>query len=139
MGEEETSFGAIVAAGVTMLIGTKLLVGAMIELLSVSGGNAQLLLGSVAATAIVAIVLLLATGSLVSRLWWSRSLAIVALAITAILGRPAMGDPDPVALGQTALAIVTVLSLLVSNPVRKEERSEIDESTSASKLGSTIR
>lgn len=139
MGEEETSFGAIVAAGVTMLIGTKLLVSAMIELLSVNGSNAQLLLESTPATAIMGIFLLLATGSLVSRLWWSRSLAIVALAITAVLGRPAMGDPDPVALAQTALAIVTVLSLLVTNPVRRAERSEIDESTSASKVGSTIR
>jgi hypothetical protein len=139
MGEEEASFGALVAAGVTMLIGTKLLVGAMIELLSVSGGTAQLLLESVPATAILGIALLLATGSLVARLWWSRSLALVTLAAVAILGRPAMGDPDPVALGQTALALVTVVSLLITDPVKKTERSQIDESTSASKVGSTIR
>lgn len=139
MGEEETPFGAIVVAGVTMLIGTKLLVGSMIDMLSVSGGSVELLLESIPVTATVGIMLLLCTGAFVARLWWSRSLGIVVLAVVAVLGRPAMGDPDPIALGQTAIAALTVLYLLVSNPVPKKGRSDIDESTSATRLGSTIR
>lgn len=141
MGEEDTTFGAIVVAGVSMLLGTKLLVGAMIALLSIDQGSIQLLVESVPATAIVGTFLLITTGAMVASLWWSRSLAIVVLAVVAVLGRPAMGDPvaEPIALAQTAFAAVTVLYLLVQNPVPKQDRSDIDESTSASRLGSTIR
>lgn len=139
MGEEETPFGAIVVAGVTMLIGTKVLVAAMIELLSVNGGTAQLLLDSVPVTTIVGIVLLLTTGALVARLRWSRPLAIVALGVVAVLGRPAMADPDPVAVGQTVFVVLTILYLLVYDPVPRKGRSDIDESTSATRVGSTIR
>jgi microcompartment protein CcmK/EutM len=139
MGEEETTFGAIVVAGMTMLIGTKLLVGSMIELLSVSGGTAQLMFDSVGVTAAVAIILLVTTGMLAAQMAWSRPLAIVALAVVAILGRPVLADPDPVALGQTVLAILTILYLLVKNPIRKPGRSDIDDSDSAARIGSTIR
>jgi lysylphosphatidylglycerol synthetase-like protein (DUF2156 family) len=139
MGEEEAAFGALVVAGVTMLIGTKLLVGSMIELISVNGGTGQLLLGSVPGTTTVAICLLMVTGSLLSRLWWSRSLALVTLAVVAVLGRPVLADPEPIALGQTVIAVVTITYLLVANPVKKQERSNIDESSSASRVGSTIR
>lgn len=139
MGEEETSFGAIVVAGVAMLIGTKVLVASMITLLSVSGGTAELLLDSVFVTAIVGIILLLTTGALVARLGWSRPLAIVTLAVVAVLGRPTMGELDPIAVGQTTIAILTILYLLVNNPVSKTTRSEVDESTSATRVGSTIR
>lgn len=139
MGEEETTFGAVVAAGVAMLIGTKLVVGAMIAMLSVNGGTVQLLLDSVPATAVLGTVLLITTGALAARLWWSRGLAIVALAAVAVVGRPAMGDPDPIAIAQTAMAVVTILYLVVANPIAKQDRSDIDESTSASRWGSTIR
>lgn len=139
MGEEETTFGALVAAGVAMLIGTKLVVGAMIAMLSVDGGTVQLLLDSMPATAVIGIVLLITTGALVARLWWGRWLAIAALTFVAVVGRPMLADPEPIAVAQTAMAIVTILYLVVANPVAKQERSEIDESTSASRWGSTIR
>jgi len=139
MGEEETPFGAIVAAGVAMLIGTKLLVGSMIQLLSIDGNNVALLLDSVPATTVLGTVLLVTTGALVARLWWSRWLAIATLTVVVILGRPAMSDPEPIAVAQTALAVAVVLYFVVANPVATQDRSDIDESASASRLGSTIR
>lgn len=139
MGVDDTTFGAIVVAGMTMLLGTKLLVGGMIDMLSLSNGSVGLLVGSVAVTVVVGLGLILATGGLITTLFWSRPLAILALAVLAVLGRPSLGAPEPVAVGQTAFALVTLLYLLFVNPLKRPERSNVDESESASRVGSTIR
>jgi predicted ABC-type sugar transport system permease subunit len=139
MGEGDPTFGAIVIAGMTMLVGTKLLVSAMVELFSQASTSAQLMAGSVPVTIVVGMLLLVATGALVTRLGWSRPLGIVSLAVVAVLGAPTLADPDPVAIAQTVLALLTVLYLIVANPVERPGRSDIDESESASRIGSTIR
>lgn len=139
MGSTNVSFEAAVVAAVGVTLGIAHLVGAMLAMLS-DGGTSVLLLGeSIPGTTVVGTLLLLVAGFLGTGHRYGRYLGVVAFGGAAVLGRPSLAAPEAFPVAQSGLALAVALYLTVRDPVPVAERSNVDESTSASKVGSTIR
>jgi len=139
MGSENVSFEAAVIAAVGVVLGVAHLLGAMLALLSQGVNGTLLLADSVAVTTTVAIGLLLTAGFLGTGHRQGRYVGILAFGAVAVLGRPSLVAPEAFPVAHAALALVVTLSLALRNPVPASERSNVDESTSAAKIGSTLR
>jgi len=139
MGGTVKAFDALVLAGVAVMLGTVFVVGAMIGLLSDGETMTLVLANSVAGSTIVGVLLLLTAGALGTGQRWARYLGLLSFLVVVPLGFPSLSDPAVFAVIQTVTAALSTLYLLWRNPVTTSERSAVDESTSASKVGSTIR
>lgn len=139
MGSENVSFEAVGIATVGVVVGIAYLLGAMLSLLSDGGSNVLVLADSVAVTTTAGVLSLLTAGFLGTGHRYGRYLGVLTYASVAIAAAPSLASPTAPATAQAALASLVTLYLTVRNPVPVRERSNIDESTSASKLGSTIR
>lgn len=139
MGEEGKSFGALVVASVALIMASKYLVTAMVVQLSPGPLDIPLLLDSTIVTAVVGVALVGVAGAFVAAVTFARAVAILTFAAVAILGKVWVGPVEPIVIGETAIAALGVLYLLVHDPIRREERTEVDESTSATRIGSTLR
>lgn len=139
MGSGRVRFdGAVVATGGAVL-GVAYLLGAMLALLADGGGAGLLLGGSTPITAGAGVALTVAAGLLATGHRRGRVVGMVAFGAVALFGRPSLASPDPVLVVQSAVAASFVLYLLVRNPVPTSDRSNVDESTSATRVGSTLR
>lgn len=139
MGSENVAFDAVVIAAVGVVLGVAYLLGAMLALLGNGGESVLLLTASVPVTATVSVLLLLTGGFLGTGHRYGRWIGMMAFGAVVVFGRPTLSSPDSFAIAQGALALLLVLYLVVRNPVPRTERSSIDESTSATRVGSTIR
>jgi len=139
MGEAGKSFGAIVIASVAIILASKYLVTAMIVQMASAPLAIPLLLDSPVVTAVVGIALAGVAGGMVGAFAFARLVAILTFTAVAVLGQPWITPVEPVVIGETVVAAITVLYLLLYNPIHHDERAEVDESTSASRIGSTIR
>lgn len=139
MGSENVSFEAVAIAAVGVVLGVAHLLGAMLALLGEGANGVLLLAGSVPVTTTVSVLLLLMAGFFGTGSRYGRFVGIVAFGAVAVLGRPSLSAPEPFPVAQSGLALVIVLYLVFRNPVPAPERSNVDESTSATKVGSTIR
>jgi len=139
MGDTVKAFDALVLAGVAAVLGTVFLVGAMIGLLSGGDSITLVLADSVVASTVVGVLLLLTGGALGTDQRWARYLGIISFLIVVPLGFPSVSDPAVMPVVHTTVAVLATLYLLWRNPVATGERSSVDESTSATKVGSTIR
>ena len=139
MGSENTSLEAVVVAAVGLVVGVAYFFGAMLALLSNGGNGTLLLAGSVPVTTVVGTILMVAAGLVGTGYRSGRYVALLAFCAVAAFGRPSLASPEPIPVIQTAFALVAVLYLLARNPVPQGDRSNVDESTSATRVGSTIR
>ena len=139
MGEEGKSFGAIVIASVAMILGSKYLVTAMIVQMSPSQLDIPMLLDSTIVTAVAGTVLVMIAGGFVSAFTFTRAFSILSFAAIAIASKPWVTPVEPIVIGETMVAALAVLYLLLYDPIHKSGRTEVDESTSATRIGSTIR
>ena len=139
MGEEGKSFGAIVVASVAIIMASKYLVTAMIVQMSATELDVPLLLDSTIVTAVGGVALVLVAGGFVSAFTFARGFAILTFAAVAILGRPWVTPVEPMVVGETVIGAIAVLYLLLYDPIHRTSRAEVDESTSATRVGSTIR
>lgn len=139
MGSENVSFEAAAVAAVGAVLGIAHLLGAMLALLGEGGNGVLLLAGSVAVTTAVAVVLMLTAGFLGTGHRSGRYVGLVAFVAVAVAGRPSLSAPEALPAAHAGLALLVALYLLLRNPVPAPERSNVDESTSATKVGSTIR
>jgi hypothetical protein len=139
MGETVKRFDAVLFAGVASVLGTVYLLGAMLEMLSEGNATTLLLADSVPAATVFGTLLLLTAGALATDQRWARYLGILAFAGIALFGFPSLSSPSLLPAVQTAIGGLLTLYLVFRNPVHTPERSQVDESTSASKVGSTIR
>lgn len=139
MGEEGKSFGAIVVASVAMIMGSKYLVTAMVVAMSARPLDIPLLLDSTLVTTAAGVVLVMLTGAFVSGFGFARSFAIVTFAAVILASKPWVAPVEPLVIGECVVAACTVLYLLLYDPITRTERTEVDESTSATRIGSTIR
>jgi len=140
MGETVKSFDAYVLSGVAAVLGTGFVVGAMLALLGGSETTtAMVLADSVPVGTVVGVLLLLTTGAFVSGQRWARYLGFLAFVAVVLFGFPSPSSPSVIPVVHTSLSVLAAVSLLFRNPISKAERSQVDESTSASKVGSTIR
>lgn len=139
MGSGNTSFDAGVIAAVGAILGIAYVLGAMLALLS-SGGNGVLLLAdSVSVTTTVGVMLMLTGGFLATGHRYGRYVGILTFGSVAVFGRPSVATPDALSVIQAGFALLLVVYLLFRNPVTATERSNVDESTSATRIGSTLR
>lgn len=139
MGEEGKSFGAIVVASVAMIMGSKYLVTAMVVAMSAEPLDVPMLLGSTLVTTAAGATLVMLTGAFVSGIAFARAFAIVTFAAVVVLSKPWVAPIEPLVVGESVVAACTVLYLLLYDPITRTERTEVDESTSATRIGSTIR
>lgn len=139
MGEEGKSFGAIVVASVALIMASKYLVTAMIVQMSATPLDIPLLLDSTIVTAVAGVALVVVAGAFVTAVAFARSFAILTFTAVAVLGQFWVAPVEPIVVGETAIAALAVVYLLLYDPIRREERTEVDESTSATRIGSTIR
>lgn len=139
MGEEGKSFGAIVVASVALIMASKYLVTAMIVQMSATPLDIPLLFGSTIVTAVAGVALVVVAGGFVSAFTFARPFAILTFAAVAILGQPWVTPVEPMVIGETMVAALVVLYLLLYDPIHRPSRTEVDESTSATRVGSTIR
>lgn len=120
-------------------MGVACLLRAMLALLSGRSNGLSLLANSVPVTATIGIPLMLTSGFLGTGHRRGRYVGMLAFGAVAIFGRPTLATPEPFPFARAGLALVVALSLVLKNPVPAPERSNVDESTSATKVGSTIR
>lgn len=139
MGEEGKSFGAIVVASVALIMASKYLVTAMIVQMSASPLDIPVLLDSTIVTAVAGAALVLVAGGFVAAVTFARPFAIMTFGAVAVMGQPWITPVEPMVVGETVVAAIAVLYLLLYDPIHRPERTEVDESTSATRIGSTIR
>lgn len=139
MGSENTGFEAVVIAALGVILGVAYLLGGMLALLSDGGNDVLLLADSISATVTIGILLMLTAGFLGTKHSHSRYLGVIAFGAVAVFGRPAVATPEAFPVVQAGLAFLVALYMAFRNPVPATERSNVDESTSATKVGSTIR
>lgn len=133
------SFEAVVIAAVGVVFGVAHLLGAMLALLSEGGNGVLLLADSAAITTTIGVLLLLMAGLFGTGHRHGRYVGIVAFGAVAIFGRPVLSALEPFPVAEAGLALLLALYLVFRNPVPLPERTNVDESTSATKVGSTIR
>lgn len=139
MGETVKSFEALVFAGVAAVLGTGFVVGAMLALLSDGATTALVLGNSVPVGTVVGVMLLLTTGALGTGQRWGRFVGVLSFGPVVAVGIPAVTSAAVLPVVYTGLAALATVYLLFRNPVANSEQTPVDESTSASKVGSTIR
>lgn len=139
MGSQNTRFDAVVIAAVALVLGVAYLLGAMLALLSNGGDGFLLLMGSVPVTTTIGVFLTLTGGLLGTGHRYGRFLGTMSFGAVVVFGRPSLAAPEALEVVQASISLVLALYLTVRNPVPKTERSNIDESTSATKVGSTLR
>lgn len=139
MGSESTTFDAVIIAGIGGMFGVTYLFGAMLALLSNSGEGMLLLAGSVTVTATVGLLLTLTAGLLGTGHGYGRYVGILSFGAVVLFGRPSLSSPEAFPVAQAGIALLVTVFLVFRNPVPTTDRSNIDESTSASRVGSTIR
>lgn len=139
MASENTSFDAGFIAAVASILGVVYLFGAMLGF--VSNGEAQfmLLANSPSVTTIVGVLLSLAAGLLATGHGIGRILGTTSFGAIVIFGGPLFGTPDPIQMAVLVVAAVLTGYMILKNPVSKPERSSVDESKSATRVGSTLR
>ena len=139
MGETVKTFDALVVAGVAAMLGTAFIVGAMLALLSSGETTTLVLSNSVPVGTIVGVMLLLSAGAFGTGQRWARYLGILSFGAVVLFGFPPLSGPTVLRVVAALLAGLATVYLLFRNPISEVERSSVDESTSASKAGSTIR
>lgn len=140
MGETAKAFDAVILAGVSAILGAGFVVSAMLALLS--GGSAStsmVLAGSVPVATTVGVLLLLTTGAFGTGQRWARYVGILSFGAVILFGIPLFTPLSALSVVYTVVSVVVTVYLLFRNPISKPDRSQVDESTSATKVGSTIR
>lgn len=146
MSDSEVGFEAYLVASTCALAGTKHLIVGMTTMLSGAAGLAPS--SSVPATIAVGLALVSTGGLVAAGSRSGRVVGIVAQAGVLAVSLPTLfGDgialaglaAAPITAAEAGVAVLLFVYLLFRNPLRRPERSEVDSSTSASRIGSTLR
>lgn len=139
MGEEGKSFGSIVTASIAVIMGSKFLVTAMVVAMAPGDLGVPLVLDSTIATGVAGAALVMVAGGFVAAFAFTRGVAILTFAAVAVAGEPWVAPVEPIVVGETVVAAIVVVYLLLYDPIHRAGRTDVDESTSATRIGSTIR
>ena len=140
MGETTKAFDAVILSGIGSVLGAGFVLSAMLALLSSSDSTtAMVLAGSVPVGTVVSVLLLLTAGALWTEQRWARYVGILSFGAVVLFGVPLFTPLGPLSLFYTVVSAIAAVYLLFRNPVSRSDRSQVDESTSATKVGSTIR
>lgn len=139
MANTSPKFGGLVVASLAGVVGTKYLLGGALASVDATSVSAVLVMDSVPVTFAVGTVLGLVTGALASAFVLSRQMTIGVFLGVIALSVPALQAADPVIVAESIGMVLSILYLLVRNPVERTEPANIDETDSASRHGSTLR
>jgi len=132
-------FGGLVVASLAGVVGTKYLLGGALAAVDATSVSSVLVMDSVPATFAVGTVLALVTGALASAFVLARPMTIAVFLGVVGLSVPALRAADPVIVAESVAMVLSVLYLIVRNPIERTEPANVDESDSASRHGSTLR
>jgi hypothetical protein len=139
MGTEEARFGGLVVAAFAVIAGTAYFMQATLAWLDSGASATYLLGGSPVVSMSIGVLLLLTAGFLIVGSAFGRYLGVLSFGAIAVFGRPSLVNPEPAILIQAGLAFAIAFALVFINPVKNEAAHKVDESGSATKMGSTIR
>ena len=126
-------------ASLAGVVGTKYLLGGALAAVDATSVSSVLVMDSVPATFAVGTVLALVTGALASAFVLARPMTIAVFLGVVGLSVPALRAADPVIVAESVAMVLSVLYLIVRNPIERTEPANVDESDSASRHGSTLR
>lgn len=148
MGGSDVRFSAVVLASLAGVVGVKYLVGSMLAVLSnwrepatiPAVEPSPLVLGeSFVATMVCGILLLCVAGGFLTGIRSVRIWSIVTFVVVIGLSIPSILAVDLIITAEAVAFAGATLYLLRHNPVARTGRNPVDESDSASRLGSTLR
>ena len=139
MADTSPKFGALVVASLAGVVGTKYLLGGALALIDETVNSSMLVADSIGLTICCGILLAVVTGGFIDGATWARLATILTFLIVAGLSVPAVLAFDPIIIVETVGMGLSLLYLLVRNPITRAEETTVDETDSASRVGSTLR
>jgi len=139
MTSTKPKFGALVIASISGVVGAKYLIGGALALMIDSVVSSVLVAGTVSLTIGCGVMLCVVAGAFADGSTWARPMTIVAYALVIGLSIPAMRAMDPVIITETMGMGLSFLYLVVRNPIERMEATNVDDSDSATRYGSTLR
>lgn len=132
-------FGAWVIGSIAGVVGVKYLLGGAIALIDDGVTSAMLVADIIPLTLACGFLLCVVCGAFVDGATWARPLTILSFMLVGGLSIPAVQAQDPVIIAETIGMVLGTLYLFVRNPIEREEVTKVDDSDSASRIGSTLR
>lgn len=135
----DTNFESALVAGLSLALGGAYVVVGSFDLMGSLSNTHLLLSGSTVVTLIVGVLLLLGSGIFLAGSSFARYYGILAFGTVVVFGRPSLAAPTVVDVGQASIALLTALYLVLRDPVPTSQRADVDEETSGTRVGSTLR
>ena len=139
MADTSPKFGALVVASLAGVVGTKYLVGGALALIDDSVISSVMVADNIGLSLGVGVALCVVAGGFVEATRWARAMGILAFLAVGVVSVPALRAGDLIIVAETAGMAVSVLYLLVRTPIERVEATNVDDSDSASRVGSTLR
>ena len=139
MANRTPKFGALVIASLAGVVGIKYLVGGSLALIDDSMVSSLMVSDITALSLGVGVMLCLLAGAFFEGVRWARPAGIVTFVAVAGLSVPALRSMDLIIVTETVAMGISVLYLLARNPIEVEAATDVDDSDSATRVGSTLR
>jgi hypothetical protein len=132
-------FGAWAVGSIAGVTGVKYLLGGALALIDDGVTSSVLVQDIVPLTLACGFLLCIGAGAFVDGATWARGYGIVILAAVGALSLPAIRMGDPVIIFESVAGTISILYLLVRDPIKRKEVTQVDDSDSATRIGSTLR
>ena len=139
MASTKPKFGALVIASISGVVGGKYLIGGALALMIDSVVSSVLVADMIPLTVACGVVLCVAAGAFADGSSWARPITVITYALVIGLSVPALRAMDPVIVIETVGMSLSVLYLVVRNPIERVDTTEVDDTDSATRFGSTLR
>lgn len=132
-------FGALVVGSLAGVVGIKYLIGGMLALINDTMVSSVTVADSAVFSLTIGLWLCLLAGAFVNGATWARPVALLTFVAVGAVSFPALRTIDPVIVTETVGMATAGLYLLVRDPIERVESASVDDSESASRIGSTLR
>jgi hypothetical protein len=139
MTSKTPKFGAWVVASLAGIVGIKYVMGGALALIENSVVSSITVSDTIALSLGCGVLLCVVAGAFVECLNWARPVGLVTFLLVAGLSVPALLAMDPIIVAETVGMGLSVLYLLVRSPFETKATTKVDESDSATRVGSTLR
>ena len=139
MANTSPKFGGLVVASLAGVVGSKYLLGGALAAVGMDMVSSVMVTDSLVLTFAVGILLGIVTAALAGAFVLARPMTTLVFLGVAGLSIPAVRNADLVIVAETIGMGLSMLYLLVRNPIERIEPAHIDENDSATRHGSTLR
>ena len=139
MADTSPKFGGLVVASLAGVVGTKYLLGGALAMVDATDASSVLVMDYIPLTFAVGILLGLVTGAIASGFVLARAMAIVMFLGLLAVSIPAIQARDPVIIVESVGLGLSILYLSVRKPIERVESTKVDEESSGTRTGSTLR